>query len=392
MLKKISQIVSWNILTAFFNFGLNFVLARQLGNAFFGEFSLYNAKIALLGLIFIIIPSNFAVVKFQDDKRFKGIYFTFYVLGGFVFLTLLFVCWGIGYLNLPVYSMFLYSFPMFFINFFDCALQADNKLNQYFKILFIISLIKLVTFFTANYFEFIHGLNDVVFSIGFGNTVCVFFLILAYRKTYFSDFKGRETIQFIIANFNNFKGYYINNIIKSLADNFFIFLFNGILNKDQLGLFSLFIKAQSFSFSLFRILEAFLMNRDNNKAYYNKINAKKYFLGFVLLLMTFVISIVYMYSLNKKIYVVESLLISFCAISYVGLLMIRSQLILAYDNRSLNITMMTEMVVMLIFMSIIKLYSISGTVIICLCFVLFSSIFRVIFLKNIIKKKYVKFY
>ena len=386
MLKTISQIASWNIMSAFLNFGLNFFLARQLGNVFFGEFSLYNAKIALLGLIFIIIPSNFAVVKFQDDKNFKGIYFTFYILGGLVFLLLLLVSWGIGYLRLPVISMFLYSFPMFFINFFDCALQADNKLNQYFKILFIISLIKLVAFFSANYFGFLQGLNDVVFTIGFANTVCISFLILAYQKSYFFDFKYKETVWFIVTNFNKLKGYYFNNIIKSLADNFFIILFNGILNKSQLGLFSLFIKAQSFSFSLFRVLEAFLMNRNNNDAFYKKINAKKYVLGLLLLLMTFVVSIVYMYSLNFQIYAVESLLISFCAISYVEFLVIRSQLILAYDNKFQSITMITDMFVMLVFMSIMKLYSIQGNVVICLCFVLFSSIFRVVFLKSIVKK------
>jgi hypothetical protein len=392
MLKKISQIASWNILSAFLNFGLNFILARQLGNTFFGEFSLYNAKIALLGLIFIIIPSNFAVVKFQDEKGFKTIYFSFYVLGTFVFLGLLFLFYGIGYLNLPIYSMFLYSFPMFFLNFFDCALQADNKLKQYFKILFIISITKLLIFLVAYYIGYIHGINEVVFVIGVGNTLCMICLILIYRKTYFSNIMLLETIRFIIINFNNFKGYYFNNIIKSLADNFFIFLFNGILNKSQLGLFSLFIKAQSFSFSLFRILEAFLINRNNNDAHYEKINDKKQFLGILLLLVTFFISIVYMYSLNAKIYLMESFLISSCAISYLELLMIRSQLILQYDNKSLNITMIIEMVVMFIFIWLMKLYFIPGTVIICLCFVLFSSIFRVLLLKKILKNNYVKFY
>lgn len=386
MLKKISQIASWNLLSAFLNFGLNFILARQLGNSFFGEFSLYNAKIALLGLIFIIIPTNFAVVKFQDDESFKTIYFSFYILASVVFLGILIVGFYVGYVNLPIYSMFLYSWPLFFISFFDTALQATNNLKYYFKILFIISFVKLLIFLMVYCLGLIDSINAVILSVGSVNTLCVLALIYYYRNSFFNSVKIVETMNFIKQNFNNFSGYYFSTIIKSLADNFFILVFNGILTKSQLGLFSLFIKAQSFSFSLFRILEAFLMNRKNNLDYFDKVHAEKKMLGFFLALMTFVISIVYMYSLNSKIYLLESILISLCAFSYVSLLMIRSKLLLNYDNKALNVTIILEMFIMFIFQNYIKFNGINCTVAICLCFVLFSSIFRVLFLKYIICK------
>lgn len=386
MLKKISQIASWNILSAFLNFGLNFILARQLGNAFFGEFSLFNAKTALLGLIFIVIPTNFAVVKFQDDQGFKTIYFSFYILASVVFLGILIVGFYVGYVNLPIYSMFLYSWPLFFISFFDTALQATNNLKHYFKILFIISFVKILIFLVVYYLGLIHDIDSVILTVGVGNTLCVLGLIFYYRNSFFNSVKIVETIQFIKQNFNNFSGYYFSTIIKSLADNFFILVFNGILTKSQLGLFSLFIKAQSFSFSLFRILEAFLMNRNNNDAYYEKINVKKYILGLFLLLMTFVISVVYMYSLNSKIYLLESFLTGLCSFSYVSLMIIRSKLILDYNNKALNITIMSEMFIMLIFQNLMKFSGFNSTVTICLCFVLFSSVFRVLFLKFMIEK------
>ncbi len=296
MLKKISQIASWNILSAFLNFGLNFILARQLGNVFFGEFSLYNAKIALLGLIFIIIPTNFAVVKFQDDINFKTIYFSFYILASLAFLGILIVAFYIGYVNLPIYLMFLYSWPLFFISFFDTALQATNNLKHYFKILFIISFVKLLIFVVVYNLGLVPDINAVILSVGFGNTLCVLTLIFYYRNSFFNSVKTLETISFVIQNFSNFRGYYFSTIIKSLSDNFFILVFNGFLTKSQLGLFSLFIKAQSFSFSLFRILEAFLMNRKNNLDYFDKIDAKKYIFGFLVLIITFIISIIYMLS------------------------------------------------------------------------------------------------
>lgn len=389
MFKKISQIASWNILSAFLNFGLNFILARQLGNSFFGEFSLYNAKIALLGLIFIIIPTNFAVVKFQDDTNFKTIYFSFYILASLAFLGILIVAFYIGYVNLPIYSMFLYSWPLFFISFFDTALQATNNLKHYFKILFIISLVKLLIFVIFYYLELVPDINAVILSVGAGNTLCVLGLIFYYRNSFFNSVKIVETIKFVKQNFSNFRGYYFSTIIKSLADNFFILVFNGILNKSQLGLFSLFIKAQSFSFSLFRILEAFLMNRENNTNYFSKIDAKKHVLGFLLLVITFVISIIYMYSLNSKIYLIESLLISLCAFPYVYLLLVRSKLLLSYTNKALNMTIIVEMLIMLLFYFFLNLYAVNGTVLICLCFVLFSNFFRVIFLKFVIANYFI---
>lgn len=383
MLNKLAQIASWNFLSAFLNFALNYVLAKQLGNSFFGEFSLYSSKIALLGLIYILIPSNYAVVKFQEDKKFKTIYFSFHLISAIVFLGLLFVSVAIGYLNLPVYSMFLFSFPMFFINFFDSAFQAEGKLSQYFKILFFISLIKILSFFVSYYFGAITDLNDVVFSIGVANTLCILILFFAYRKSYFTNVYLLDTITFIKNNLKVFSGYYLNNIIKSLADNFFILLFNGILNKSQLGLFSLFMKAQTFSFSLFRILEAFLVNKKNNEKYYYKLNSQKYILGFLLFIITLIITMVYLYTLNSKVYILESLVVSTCAMSYVIFLMLRTRLILIKNNKFINITMIIEMIIMLIFIFFMNLFSISGTVLICLLFVLFSSVFRVFFLKNI---------
>lgn len=385
MKKKLTQITSLNIFSALINFGLNFFLARYFGNEFFGEFSLFNAKTAILGLIFIIIPSNYAVVKFQDDDKFKSIYFSFYILGGIFFLLELFVAHSFNYLHLPVLTIFLFSYPSFFLNFFDCALQADNKLNVFSIVLFFQAFVKTGTFFLAFETGFINDLGDVILSIGIGNFISLISLFLFFRKKYFYRIKFIYTIKFIVSNLKNFKGYYLNNIIKSLADNFYIFLFNSILNKSQLGLFSLFIKAQSFSFSLFRVLEAFLVNRNNNKEYYTKIYVKKHFIAVIAVIMTFLITIIYIYLLNYKIYVLESLVLGIGSIFYIDLLMLRTQLILSYNNSALNLSIIIEMITMFIVITLMHHHFVQLSVLHCIYLVFFSSLFRVLVLRTIIK-------
>jgi hypothetical protein len=385
MKKKLTQIASLNIISAIINFGLNFFLARNFGNEFFGEFSLFNAKIALLGLIFIIIPSNYAVVKIQDDEKFKSVYFSFYILGGIIFLFELIVSNRFHYIHLPVLTIFLFSYPTFFLNFFDCALQADNKLNVFYVVLFFQVLVKTGTFFLAFETGFINNLGDVVFSIGIGNFISLIALFLFFRNKYFYRIKIIYAIKYIVSNLKYFKGYYLNNIIKSLADNFYIFMFNSILNKSQLGLFSLFIKAQSFSFSLFRTLEAFLMNRNNNKEYYTKIYVKKHFLAMITVIMTFLVTIIYMYLLNYKFYFLESVVLGMGSILYIDLLMLRTQLILSYNNSSLNLSMIIEMITMFIVITVIHHHFIQLSVLLCIFLVFFSSLLRVLVLRSIIK-------
>lgn len=386
MLDKLLKIASWNLFAALINFGLNFLLARELGTEFFGEFSLYNAKIALLGLIFIIIPSNYSIVKYQEDHNFRTILPSFFLLASFGFILSIFAAILIGYLSFSWYIIILYSLPILLLNFFDIIFQATNQLKVFFKLLFIIAFMKILVFLVFFKLHYIKDIQSLLLILGIVNT-SILSILFIYYKEFFKKIDLLKVFDFIKSNNKIFRGYYVNSVIKRLADNAFILVFNGLLTKSQLGIFALFLKAQVFSFSLIRVMEAFLINRNNNKKYFARIESKKNILGFLLFMLTFTISLVYMRLLVGKIYIVNSLIISITAFPYVHLLLLRSKLILGYKNKGLNISMFLQLLTVLVGFILLNNNQKYIAVTSCLVLAFISVLIRVVYLKFSVNEK-----
>lgn len=329
-----------NVLTAFINFISTFFIVEFLGLSILGEFALFKSYLAIGGLLFSVIPNNYSIFQLQDNKSFEFIFTGFYLTISIVFILYAVFLNLFFFSNINTVIIYLIGITFYWQTFFDIKFQSSGNVKRYFYLILIISILKIITLFVFYYSNHLHSLIDLLWVniIGQGLVLLVYLFI---EKTTFKNIKKsrlsiKKQLNYIGNNFSVFKSYYLHIILKRLRDNFLIIFFGNVLSLETIGLFSLFVKIDSFIFGLGRMIESFLMNRLNFLQLKQKFLKSIFQFTILLQFLYLIVGIVYMKIMLNHFFFIEIFLQSLLVYPYVYFLLARVEILSNYKNRELN--------------------------------------------------------
>lgn len=339
MLYKLLGITFWNSITSFINFVSNYLIIRWLGISIFGDFAVYNAYVAVGTLIFSVIPSNYSIFKYQDDKAFKPILYFFFIAATIGFSVYLLALNLLGFISINFFVSLLFSLPLGLQGYFDITLQATNNLKKYFFILFLIAISKVILLYVAQKTGHLLLFEQLVFFYAIPQAIIIAYLMVhESRKIVQRNFliSLASLTNFIRTNYKKFSGYYLNTFLKRIHENTILLLFQHIVSKETIGLFSLFVKLDIFVLSQIRTIEAFLYNRSNLSQYFNTLNKNSTKLIVFAQIIYLLVGFFYMKIYTGMYFWGEVFMMSFSCIFYYKFILSRSILISKYKNALLN--------------------------------------------------------
>lgn len=352
MYKKIFSTSVLNTATAGINFLSSFIIIKVLSLEIFGEFAIFSSYLVFGGLIYAIIPSNFSIFKLQDDKNFKTILLSFFILSSILFFPFVFFVCLSGLIKIDIWTVYFFGMTTFFLGYFDIKFQALGKLNKYFFMLFIISALKIVTLGIFYYADQLNNLSNLLWTMTLVQApIILYYLVedkVEIKHIITQKSTWKTTILYIKVNFIIFKHYYLNTFLKRIRENVIVLIFSRFISIDVIGLFSLFVKITSFVLGLSRTLEAFFMNRENIKEYRSLFYQKIFYFSFFLQLLFLGIGLIYLKIFVDKYYFFEILIQSFLVYPHVYFLLARSEMLSKYNNKEVNISEVLYMTIALL--------------------------------------------
>jgi hypothetical protein len=352
MYKKLFTTSIINAATAVVNIFSSFIIVKVLSLQIFGELAIFSSYLALGGLIFALIPSNFSIFKLQDDKKYQTILLSFFILAS-VFFSFFVVIMNIsGLIKMNFLIVYLFGISTFFLGYFDIKFQAFGQLNKYFIMLFIVSILKIFTLIVFFYLGRLNSLIDLIWTMNIVQLLVITFFLFQDRKELISIFKNvksfKETLLFIKNNFSIFKSYYLNTFLKRFRENIIVLIYSKFTSNDIIGLFSIFVKITSFVFGLSRTIEAFFMNRLNIEKFKDRFYQKIIYFAISLQIIFLIVGIIYLKFFVNKYYFFEILIQSFLVYPHVFFLLARSEMYSKYSNNEANISEIIYVVIVLI--------------------------------------------
>lgn len=337
MFKKIANLSIWNLLYSLINFLSNFIIVKFYGVAVFGEFSSYSAYIAVGALLFVVLPPSYSIFKCQDDEKYRFIFANFFLGATLFYIFFLFLLNWSNFTNVSIGISVVYSISLVWQNYFDVIFQSKNKLKQYFIMLTVVSVVKVLALWFATFINIRCTFGNLLLIIG----VCQSLVLVPYL--YFERNLLVKSISYTIIthnfiknNFHEFKGYYLNIGLKRIQEYSSILLFTPLLSKENLGVYSLFIKVISFVLGFSRIFEMFFNIRENLDNHFKNINSKSTKIGIILQLVFVFTGIIYLYILLQKFYLIQLILLSFLFPLFTKVVFARAHFLSQYQNLYLN--------------------------------------------------------
>lgn len=352
MYKKLFSTSLLNALTAGLNIFSSFITVKALSLQVFGEFAIFNSFLAFGGLLYAVIPSNFSIFKLQDDKNYKTILLSFFILSSITFSIFVLFMNVSGLIEIDFLTVYLFGVSTFFLGYFDIKFQALGELNKYFTMLFISAILKILTLVAFYYLGHLHNLTDLLWTVTIAQLLILIFFFYQDKANIRLIFKNfvvfKETIAYIKDNFLTFRPYYLNTFLKRVRENLIVLLFSKFTSKDIIGLFSIFVKIASFVFGLSRTLEAFFMNRENIDKYRATFYQKILYFAISLQFIFLFVGMVYLKIFVNKYFFIEILILSFLVYPHVFFLLARSEMLSKYRNAEANISEIIYSVIVLI--------------------------------------------
>ena len=342
MYKKLFSTSIINALTASINILSSYFIVRFLSLETFGEFSILSSYLSFGGLVFAIIPGNFSIFKYQDDRDYKTTLISFFLIVSVLFF---FVVAGMSMLDLfsvNFWQVFLFGLTTYFLGYFDIKYQALGKLNTYFIMLFTIAALKVIILFGVYSLGYLNSISEVLsaITVAQGITILIFLrkdqkeIILIFTRP--SQFY--KTTIFIKQNIKIFSPYYLNTILKRIRANSIVLTFSFFFSKELIGLFSVFVKITSFVFGLSRNLEAFFMNRDNIQKHKELFYSKSIYFILSLQFIYIAVGLSYLKIFVDKYYFWEILFLSLLVYPHVFFLLARSEMLSNFRNLEANVS------------------------------------------------------
>lgn len=355
---KLLSSTFWSVGSAGINLITNYFIIRFLGIGILGEFAVFSSYIALGTLIFNIIPSNYSIIKYQDDPQFVTILINFFISASVIYTLYLLVINLYIVNNVTLLVSIFYCIPIAWQNFLDISMQAENKLNHYFFILFLISFSKLLIFILLYSFFSIKDLNGFLICTAIPQSVLVIWLLYNNFKSKSIELNPRKSILFISKNIKVLSPYYLNTIVKRIRENSIILLFSPFVSKEIIGIYSLFIKIEQFVLGMTRNIEAFFMNKANLASYSSYINTKRKVFLFISVTVFYIATgILYMYLMTGMTYYVQIIILCTLAYLHIEYLLARSHFLTRYKNSQINTSETLFVVMVVLFFTIFRVYN-----------------------------------
>lgn len=352
MYKKLLSIFILNALTAGINMLSSYLVVKFLSLTVFGQFTVFSSIIAFGGLIFSIIPTNFSIFKIQDDKNFKSILISYFVLISLLFAVVTFFLIKLNTVNINFFDAYFFGVSTFFLGIFDIIYQATGKLKKYFTILFFLAVLKLLFLGLFYYLGYLNNFIDLVRVTSIVQGIVIFSAFIVVKD--FLDiklleiFKFKQTILYIKDNFNNFKPYYVNTALKRIRENVLVLIFSYFTSNETLGLYSIFVKITSFVFGLSRTLEAFFMNRSNILEHRKGFYDKAFYFAVLLQVIYLATGGIYLKIFVDNYYFIELLFLSLLVYPHVFFLLARSEMLSNYRNLEANFSEILYIIIVLV--------------------------------------------
>jgi hypothetical protein len=386
--KKIFAISFANGLNSVLGFLTTFLIVRFISVDVLGEYTVFLSMIGLISIVFSIIPPNYSVIKFQEDVFFKNILFLNYIIVSILILLALIVF--DLFIKIDVLKVFVFVVSTGFLNYIDIYSQAKSKLKSYYYFLLFISFLKLLVILYMIHFHLLSfKLLLYYFTIVH---LCIIFIICFFKRKNIISFLIKpsliiDLLKFLITNFISFKAYYFNSIIKRFRTTSIVLVFDLFVPKSTIGLFSLFVKVLSFSNGLFRIIEAFFMNKLNQTNHKKLFKSKFHLIGGALFVINFLTGLVYLKINIDQFYFIENIILSTLSFSYIKFIYTRSELLIGYQNKTLNYSELIFIVVLFTMSGFMCYFNLTGLIYLVLSYYISTLILQlyVINKKNIIK-------
>jgi hypothetical protein len=336
-IKPLLKINIWNLLYSLINFLTNILIVRTLSVEIFGEFVVLNTYIAIGGLIFVLIPSSIAVFQYQDDKTFKDIYFSFFIVMSLIYLVYLII---LSVLNIGGIIFIFYALMYVWYNYIDVTYQAQNQLKDYFKLLAYSAIGKVILILLFYSLKILNTIDELLLSMALPQLIL---LLLALKKDEAAvkwknlvNFKG--VCVYLKHNIRHYAPYYLNISLKRLQEQIPIIIFNSFVSKEILGIYSLFMKSISFIVGIVRTMEAYFNNRENIQSSFSKFFSNAFLLGIVTQTVFIVFTFIYIYIMLLDYYIIESIIASFFFLLYFRFLLVRVKYLSDYRIQQINIS------------------------------------------------------
>lgn len=358
-LNKILGISIINSLNALIGFLITYCVIKFYSLDILGEYTIFLSTIGVFSIFYNSIPANFSVIKLQDHKKFDELLFGNYIISVLIIAPLLMLIYWILNINYNPFVSLLFIFSTGLLNYLDVYCQAKSKLKLYFRILFILSVARLLiililSFYKADFTSLINGLSILHFFV-------ILFILYTRRNLLLVYIKKPKiiinSVYYVFEKHKEFKGYYFNSIVKKFRVNSLVLIFSIFTSDALIGLFSLFVKVNTFSNGLFRTIEAFLINKENQIKYNSLFKQISLILGLALMLVNFIIGIIYLKINVGEYYFVENFLLSTLSFSYIAYLNKRVLLLSNYSNRILNKSELFFVIVTLLFSGLFFLFN-----------------------------------
>jgi hypothetical protein len=341
-----------NAIAAGINFLSNYIIVRTLSLQIFGEFAIFSSYLTFGSLLWEIIPTNYSIFKLQDSIDFKIHLMRFFIISSIAFS---FFALGIHLLifpNLNVTTIIVFGISTYCLSFFNIKFQATGQLQKFFMLLLILSILKISVICIFYVADYLNSLSSLLFAFSIVQVGILLFYSYDERKLIkkiiISPVTFFDTTKFIKQNFKSFTPYYLNTVLKRLRENSIVLIFSRIVSTETLGLFSLFIKIDSFVLGLGRNIETFFMNRDNISKHRNEFYQKAVYFAFLLQILYLIVGISYMKIIVDQFFWIEIFIQSLLVYPYVYFLLARSELLSNFNNKESNISEVIYVFVVLV--------------------------------------------
>jgi len=377
-----------NGLNSFFGFLSTFLIVRFISVDVLGQYTVFLSMIGLTSILYSIIPPNYSVIKFQEDVFFRNILFLNYIIISiFIFFALLVFDF---FINIDVLKTAVFIVSTGFLNYVDIYSQANSRLKNYYYFLLFISTLKILVILYMINFNLL-GFNLLLYYFTiihlFIISVVSLFKIKNISSYILNPSLSIDLYKFIIINFKTFKPYYFNSIIKKFRTTSVVLVFDLFISKSTIGLFSLFVKVFSFSTGLFRIIESFFMNKHNQIIYKKMFKSNFHFIAGAQFMINFLVGSLYLKINVGKFYFIENIILSTLSFSYIKYMYTRSELLINYQNKTLNYSELIFIFILVIMSGFMCYFNLTGLIYLILAYTLSTLTLQlyVIYKKNIIK-------
>ena len=384
MRKIFLKFFSINLFGAGLNFVTTILVVKLFGLDIFGDFVILSAYIGLFSLVYILIPSNYAIFKLQDSKNFNNIVFYNYIIGSFIAIITIYISSFFIQFKVNIVFLILLTVLNGFMGYFDIYAQAYNKLEIYYKMLlfsyitkfFLILLIYFINLSVSLVMLIIINILPIFISILYA------FIKINLKIQLISIF---QYILFIKNNFQKIKFYYINIILKRMKDNSLVILLSYLVSSDIIAIYNLFTKVSSFVLGQLRVVEVFFVNRENFKNI-NTIRDKQYLIGFIFQLFMVLVGLIYLKLSTDNYYPLELCIYSFLSYPYIKFILIRNKLLSEYKVNIITFQYAIYILEMIL-LYFIYTYFIKINLLILLISIVSIEIFNLLYLEFELKTK-----